>query len=245
MADQFTYADKSISDIKTDQMYVRLGTASQSSSGVELDAHSEVEFIYTFDGGVIDTSNIKFAYLMSRNTLNSRYDYNIEVKLDITYYDVDNEGEEPVYYESNEETINIVVNRNKYQEAILDINKNNIKEIRLLLKNHTNDSCQFTFIYMYNTITLGIDEEQLEEKMQEITEEYYNDNFDNSSTEYFNNNFDDYANDYMDNNFQERFDAAYDEKQHPDVGTYIEARTSDPSGAELYAGRIWLREDLV
>ena len=29
------------------------------------------------------------------------------------------------------------------------------------------------------------------------------------------------------------------------VGTYIEPRTSDPSGTELYAGRIWLREDLV
>lgn len=51
---------------------------------------------------------------------------------------------------------------------------------------------------------------------------------------------DDVISDNMDNHFSD-----YYNDMATNVGTWIEPRTSDPSESDLFAGRIWLREDLV
>lgn len=211
-----SYSTTSLINIASDPFTVNAGTVTRNGGTMTFTYNSRCTFNKTFGSKGLNTRKLKVEYNVDTDGLSTRYNNNIYVQLKIQFYEREYTNGEYTYSNGVYQTIDIM----PYSS---DEEKGNYKNDIIDLDGQFIKSMQI--IIRFNGTGGTIDLTKLNI--------YYTVDIDEDS---FNNYADRWAND----NFSDYYDNMVQQ-----VGTYIEPRTSDPSGSELYAGRIWLRVDLI
>lgn len=234
MASTETYSNTSLINIASDSYTVNAGTVTRSGGKLTFSANSRCTFSKGYGATGLNTTKLKVNYNVDASGLVTRYNNNISIQLQIQYLEREYENNEYVYRDGQWQTIELIPytsdeEKGNYKEDIIDTEGSYIKQMKVVIKfNGTSGTIDLTKLNIFNTV--DIDPEELKE---EITDEILD-----------NPDIYDYINDLIDSRINENLPEYY-ETMVESVGTYIEPRTSDPAAADLYAGRIWLREDLV
>lgn len=234
MASTETYSNTSLINIASDSYTVNAGTVTRSGGKLTFSANSRCTFSKGYGATGLNTTKLKVNYNVDASGLVTRYNNNISIQLQIQYLEREYENNEYVYHDGQWQTIELIPytsdeEKGNYKEDIIDTEGSYIKQMKVVIKfNGTSGTIDLTKLNIFNTV--DIDPEELKE---EITDEVLD-----------NQDIYDYINDLIDSRITDNLPEYY-ERMVESVGTYIEPRTSDPAAASLYAGRIWLREDLV
>lgn len=211
-----SYSTTSLINIASDPFTVNTGTVTRSGGTMTFTYNSRCTFSKTFGSKGLNTRKLKVEYNVDTDGLSTRYNNNIYVQLKVQFYEREYNNGEYTYSNGVYQTIDIM----PYSS---DEEKGNYKNDIIDLDGQFIKSMQI--IIRFNGTSGTIDLTKLNI--------YYTVDIDEDS-------FNDYADRWADDNFSDYYDNMVQQ-----VGTYIEPRTSDPSGSELYAGRIWLRVDLI
>jgi len=234
MASTETYSNTSLINIASDSYTVNAGTVTRSGGKLTFSAGSRCTFSKGYGSTGLNTTKLKVSYNVDASGLVTRYNNNISIQLQIQYLEREYENGEYTYHDGQWQTIELIPytsdeEKGNYKEDIIDTECSYIKQMKVVIKfNGTSGTIDLTKLNIFNTV--DIDPEELKE---EIKDEVID-----------NQDIYDYINDLIDTRINDNLPEYY-ERMVESVGTYIEPRTSDPAAASLYAGRIWLREDLV
>lgn len=234
MASTETYSNTSLINIASDSYTVNAGTVTRSGGKLTFSANSRCTFSKGYGATGLNTTKLKVAYNVDASNLTTRYNNNISIQLQVQYLEREYENGEYTYHDGQWQTIEVIPytsneEKGNYKEDIIDTAGSYIKQMKVVIKfNGTSGTIDLTKLNIFNTV--DIDPEQFREQIEDEVLD--------------NQDIYDYINDLIDSRINENLPEYY-ETMVESVGTYIEPRTSDPAAASLYAGRIWLREDLV
>lgn len=211
-----TYSSTSLINIGSDPFTVNTGTVTRNGSILEFVYNSRCTFDKTFGAKGLNTRKLKVEYNVDTDGLSTRYNNNIYIQLKVQFYEREYNNGQYTYSDGVYQTIDIM----PYSS---DEEKGNYKNDIIDLDAQFIKSMKI--IIRFNGTSGTIDLTKLNI--------YYTVDINEDS-------FNDYADNWADNNFSNYYDNMVQQ-----VGTYIEPRTSDPPASDLYAGRIWLRVDLI
>lgn len=234
MASTETYSNTSIINLASDNYTVNTGTVTRHGGTLTLAANSRCTFSKSFGNEGLNTTKLKVAYNVDTSNLTTRYNNNIGIQLKVHYLNREYQNGQYVYSDGNWQTIDMIPyssqeDKGNYKNDIIDTDGSFIKEMKIIIRfSGTSGTIDLTKLVIYNTVDVDPD------NIKDIIDEIITDDPDIHDV------IDDIITDNIDDNMVD-----YYREMVTLVGTYIEPRTSDPIASELYAGRVWLREDLV
>lgn len=196
MGDSVAYKNSSIINIGSDNYTVNSGSVTRNGNTLTLSKNSRCTFSYSYSNDKpLSSTHLKMVYDITASNDNNgtRYSNNIQIYVNIQYYESESSGSGQTYRDGKKQTIQIIPYKNnektgayKYEE--INLNSNYIKSIDVIIAYYNSSQEQ-------SSVTIN--------KLNLFSTVIGSESSINESLDY--NELDDYLNDYMDEYMDEHY----------------------------------------